>query len=738
MSGYSARVMGGVLLVMAAASEAPAWVNGGFESGSTAGWASTLTFGPNAAYQPQVLTVTPGAAPHTQGTLCPAPAVCLDQVHSGGYAVELGSGRGDANHGDWAQVSQTDTVPSGGACLTFYLAAVLSGHHFLNGESYGSDAYVQADMLIAGSVVASQRYSWFDNANLLVDDGADPYGGPQPVVGGGPDAWKHLPWTQFYFDLSAYAGQAVTLRFTAYSCDASGHNSLAFVDDVAWGSCPSPTPSPSATASASPSTTRTLTARPSATATATPSATPTVTSTYSVTPTASVTRTAPPSASESATATATPTATSTRTATPSATGSATLTGTRTATGSSTATPSATPTVTPSSTPSVTGTFSASPTATPSATPTASPSATTTATPTPTATGTPSLTATRTATPTSSPSPTVTPTFTGTPTATPSPTATGTFTRTATFTDSPTASPSPTITQTCTPGPNAYVSLSVYNSAGELVKVLAYHLGVYASVTGLQNAASFAAGGGGSLAITILGAGVQLAWDGTNAGGQRVAGGVYTLAAGWSDPYGKVTTLASAVSLVPIDDHLELAVFNAAGERVRHAWQPWAADATCFSLSARVLSPGAALTVSWAGGSWAWDGFNDLGAPVASGSYLIQLLRWQAGSSVVACGAGIIVLNAPAAAGLASVKAAPDPMPVGGHLGLQWQPWGQERLALTLYAVDGARVRCWSTASAAGQCQLDLADLAPGLYVLELTVGGEARVLERRRMKLAIR
>jgi hypothetical protein len=365
-------------------------------------------------------------------------------------------------------------------------------------------------------------------------------------------------------------------------------------------------------------------------------------------------------------------------------------------------------------------------------------ATPTATPTATASFSASDTPTRTDTLTATPTPTATPTFTATPSATPSATATATRTITATFTDSPTASPTPTITQTFTPGPSGYVSLAVYNSAGELVKVLAERLGIYASVTGLQNAASFAVGGGASLPIVLTGAAVQLAWDGTNAGGQLVSGGVYLLTATWTDPYGKVTALSSSVSLVPADDRLELAVFNAAGELVRHVWQPWAEGLSCFSLASRVLVPGGSLQVQWPGGAWAWDGLNDLGAPVASGAYLLQLLRWQAGSSALACVAGITVLQAPVAPLLASVTAAPDPAPLGGRLGLRWKPWAQGRLALGLYSIDGAKLRAWTLATEAGQGSLDLSGLAQGLYLLELTVQGEGKPMQRRQLKIALR
>ena len=113
-----------VLTVFVPATGTEAWVNPGFESGNLTGWTVNTFSGPAVVYSPYALTVTPGAAPHTQGTLCVAPAICLDQVHGGGFSASLDSGRGDANHGDSASIEQTDTVPATG-CLSFWFAAVL-------------------------------------------------------------------------------------------------------------------------------------------------------------------------------------------------------------------------------------------------------------------------------------------------------------------------------------------------------------------------------------------------------------------------------------------------------------------------------------------------------------------------------------------------------------------------------------------------------------------------------------
>lgn len=245
----------------------------------------------------------------------------------------------------------------------------------------------------------------------------------------------------------------------------------------------------------------------------------------------------PPTPTPTATPTPTPTPTRTSTPTSTATNTPTNTPTPTATPTVTPTPTETPTPTntftpvPSATPTPTFTATLSPTNTSTSTPTFSPTATATftntATPVPSATPTNTLTATLSPTPTFSP----TATFSPTPTQTSTPTFTSTFTRTPTQT--PTATHTPTVTftptETPTPGPDEFfvsrnfwkpgdfpieirvayskgkgpLKLRIYNSAGELVKVLEDDR------------------------VDIPGK-VHDFWDGTNMHDEPVAAGIYLI------------------------------------------------------------------------------------------------------------------------------------------------------------------------------------------------------------------
>jgi hypothetical protein len=180
------------------------------------------------------------------------------------------------------------------------------------------------EVLAASGTIYTQNFSWYDNAAQLIDDG---------VL-----EWKHLPWTQYYYDLSAYAGQSVTVRYTAYDCNFAGHYCWGYIDDTQWLSAAQvPTATVTPTFSRTPTVTRTPTISPTPTITRTLTLTPTQTDTSTITwtPTLTlsptVTQTLTPTQTPTITLTPTPTSTATWTPTPTSTSTATNTVTPTAT-----------------------------------------------------------------------------------------------------------------------------------------------------------------------------------------------------------------------------------------------------------------------------------------------------------------------------------------------------------------------------------------------------------------------
>lgn len=540
-----------------------------------------------------------------------------------------------------------------------------------------------------------------------------------------------------------------------------------------------PTDSPSATPSASPtaSPSGTPTATPSATPTASPSATPTATPTATATDSPSVTPTDSPSPTASATPTRTPswtptpfdTPTSTATVTPTSTPSATatdspsVTPTDTSSSTSTGTASMTPTVTPSD--SATATLTAtqsqtgSDTPTPSDSPTVTPSATQSQTlsDTPTLSNSPTQTPSSTQSETFSATPTPSLTASSTPSPSPSPSATPSPSVTPTLTPSPSITVSPTVTPT--PQPRPYqISVDVYNSAGE--RVCTVYAGASANPAGAAQLSVGGPGaGGGPITAVLAGLGVpgqpDLFWYGQNDGGQAVQNGVYYLKISSQDPFGTVTSRSLAVTVLTGGQVYMLVVYNSAGEVVRSfnlgglasqpvdvAVQGTGGGGTLVSgVDASSGAPlgGVQLRVTLANGSVtlvAFDGLNDLGQPLASGSYMLELQSRSAGQASTVKVLVLTVLKGGGGGGLTSALVAPNPVPAQGPVQVHYLPRPGVRVRGRLYDLAGEWVD--SAADAGGSGWLIFRrSMAGGAYMVVLTADRGGAVLERRVLKAAI-
>jgi hypothetical protein len=425
-----------------------------------------------------------------------------------------------------------------------------------------------------------------------------------------------------------------------------------------------PSPTPTYTNTMTPTSTATKTATPTNTVTstctntATPTATFTNTPSKTATPTNSVTQTVTDTISSN-TPTATPTVTVTYTVTPTLTG----TPTRTDTASNTVTNTDTPTMTDSPTPSGTQTCTPTKTNTPTVTETPafsvtdSPTFTDTRTASPTDTDSPTPTFTRTASPTYSDTNTVTNTLT--------PTDTKTVTDTYTPTDTPTATGTITLTSTITETfiPFPYIiTISAYNEAGELVKVVAQ-----THATTMFTEADLSVPGhsdnsiiGTDNKLTIDMPGIEtpdsmgathtaFIWDVTNNQSQFVTPGAYYIKVEETDAFGHVNVVIKQIQVVSVEEYIELKIFNSAGEIVRVIRENKAVSTDLSLADDEILGipdDGSTVPVKYnaAGDSIPWDGKNDQGKVVSSGNYELQVTVKTLQGTVVNASKTVIVLR----------------------------------------------------------------------------------------------
>ncbi|MBP7793270.1 MAG: hypothetical protein KA120_09465 [Candidatus Goldbacteria bacterium] len=531
-----------------------------------------------------------------------------------------------------------------------------------------------------------------------------------------------------------------------------------------------PTPSPTDTRTQTPTFTFTDTISSN-----TPTNTPTYTNTRTVTPT--YTNTSSPTSTY--TETPTPTNTNTRTPTPSPTDTRTQTPTFTFTDTvSSNTPTNTPTYTNTRTvtPTYTDTSSPTPTYTNTNTRTPTPSPTDTRTQMPTFTNTNENTATSTRTITrtitSTPTSTITNTFTPTYTSTTTPTATHTYTDTATETNTNTSTPTLTITPSwsATPTPVNYpyiLTITIYNEAGEIVKIIASEA-VSAPVTsvvyyakGVTNPEVISSNSEFEIRLprvetpsTFGNGSTSYYWDATNAQSQEVGGGVYYVKIDTKDVYGHITTIIKDITVMRVEEYVELNIYNSAGEIIR-------------SIRKEKKTSGGAVTLNELGGKLIftkegeeqlikygnnigdyiyWDGKNQGGEIVSSGIYEVQVILKNVESGIVSEASKTVTVLREGKVYIGELKAVPNPYVKGsgGIIRFEWTLQGAETGTVTIriYNVAGELIKRLEGYLAAGAINWDLKtedgnDATRGIYIAVMEAKNSEGYKDRKIIKFAI-
>jgi flagellar hook assembly protein FlgD len=340
-------------------------------------------------------------------------------------------------------------------------------------------------------------------------------------------------------------------------------------------------------------------------------------------------------------------------------------------------------------------------------------------------------------------------MTPSPTVTPTQSATHTWTETQTVTPSPTSSPSLTVSPTFAATPQFTLQLGVYNSAGELVVNLP-SLAVDALPTSMTTSASaFIPGQGGALVIGFPGLAPSVVWNGTNANGQAVSGGIYIIEAVYRSPLGQTTIVSTSVQVTLAPTDVSIEVYNSAGERVRTlVTQVSENEAVVPSFSATALVPslstagdsGLKIVVGSGGQAVWWNGYNDNGNPVTAGTYLVKV-TWELNGAVIeSFTKSITVLEAAAGDPLATAWLAPNPVPLDmGALEIGLDPsMDAAGLSGQVYTLDGILVEKL-TPNAKGRLVWAFGGrgAAAGLYLIRLRMADSAGILRERTMKAAL-
>lgn len=285
-------------------------------------------------------------------------------------------------------------------------------------------------------------------------------------------------------------------------------------------------------------------------------------------------------------------------------------------------------------------------------------------------------------------------------------------------------------------------MKVFNSAGELVyqpsgPLYFYHQPSSAVALG----GPFVPDANGTASFQLLGAGQNnvVSWDGRNQGGQWVAGGTYQVVFQGQAPDGTSQTLVVTATVIRQQSASTLAIYNSAGELVRH----FSISLTAVSglvLSAQSLVPGkgsVGIQVSTSPtAAVSWDGLNDQGQRVAGGLYQVKLVKEDPGASSDQFSAWIQVINAPSSL-LEGLAAGPNPVAAGqGSLEIRLPALDDTaQVQVGLYALDGELVE--QNAASGNLDTLPLPHgIAGGVYLLVVQARDHG-LAERKVIKIAV-
>jgi flagellar hook assembly protein FlgD len=302
-------------------------------------------------------------------------------------------------------------------------------------------------------------------------------------------------------------------------------------------------------------------------------------------------------------------------------------------------------------------------------------------------------------------------------------------------------------------------VDIYNSAGEKVKDL-YDGPSANPLNQLQMTVAGPQSSGAPVLVDLGGLGTpggDLLWNGSNQGGQWVSNGVYYVKVSSIDPFGNVTTTTESVNVIGVENQESIEIFNSAGEVVRKfdlsgvtstvqnmsldlpAGQSAVSASTNPSTGA--ITGGVNLTLTLANGAsrpFFWDGMGNGGAPLQSGSYLIELVRTEPGQTSTIKTLALTLLQSKDSSAqqmASSAQVGPNPVLKGGAVKVKYHPNGLNWVQVRLYSESGELI---AQAADSGTGTLVLGSgYSGGIYLLDFEVRSGDGVLARRILKVAI-
>lgn len=300
-----------------------------------------------------------------------------------------------------------------------------------------------------------------------------------------------------------------------------------------------------------------------------------------------------------------------------------------------------------------------------------------------------------------------------------------------------------------------ININIYNSSGEVVKTIQvkeYSQPINNITLSQSNTITELQGPNSTIAIYYNGVLIST-WDGSDNSGNPVTNGTYEIKVDSVSPLGVVTSVSQQAI---VDRHIATItanVYNSAGELVRTLYyttgQGTNAQMTNVNLSANVMNIGSTnntgtsllqifVNTSGTPVTLTWDGTNNTGTNVTSGTYTIQL-HWDDGNGQTTDITRSVVVMTGGASG--TVLAEPNVLTSGSTMITTFNGAGVANasvLSAKVYTIAGELVRSIQGGAGTASAQWDATGLASGVYIVAIEVqdvnGG---ILDRQLLKVLV-
>jgi len=325
--------------------------------------------------------------------------------------------------------------------------------------------------------------------------------------------------------------------------------------------------------------------------------------------------------------------------------------------------------------------------------------------------------------------------------------------------------SPTVTQTRIVFPYT-IRITLYNEAGEVVKTIGSDTisrplsDVVLYAKGVTNPASVSSDTPLEIFLPGVespdfrsGPGVPFYWTTDNAQSQDIMQGRYYIKVEQTDEYGHVTAFIRDITFLAVEEYIELTIYNGAGEVVRtiRKYGPVNLEKADLKIDDLVVieNNGTIVNVKYGpnlGEYIQWDGRNNSGAVVSTGSYEIQVkISTMAGTSVSSKTVIVLRQEKEFLTGLSVIPSPFTAVSAADSIVFAWtlaSPLETGYAYVRIYDITGGLVRKLKTRLENGSIKWDLRAeggkiAGTGIYIAALECVNNAGFINRKAEKFAI-